>query len=188
MTKPRFPAFTRLTSLALLLVGALAGCPQSPVAPPATDEAPATPAAEPAKTTPPPTMKMTTPIPASITTPDTVQTSIGTLEYFDGVPKKATVETVYDYLDRSRAVQVFLNSIPAMSMLALREGQAQAGCDATHKVCIFDTLMDSKSLVLTGNTSTMYAIGFLDLKRMAPRSSTCLPRCWASSTTWRFST
>ena len=34
----------------------------------------------------PPKMKMTTDIPASITAPDKVETSIGTLEYFDGVP------------------------------------------------------------------------------------------------------
>ena len=65
-------------------------------------------------------MKMTTDIPASIMAPDKVKTSIGTLDYFDGVPTGKTVETVYDYLDRSRAVQVFLNSIPAMSMATLR--------------------------------------------------------------------
>ncbi|QDS94683.1 hypothetical protein FF011L_34630 [Roseimaritima multifibrata] len=45
-----------------------------------------------------PKMKMTTEIPKSITAPDKVETSIGTLEYFDGVPKPNTVETVYDYL------------------------------------------------------------------------------------------
>ena len=78
---------------------------------------------------------------------------------------KATVDTVYDYLDRSRAVNVYLNSIPTLSMNALREGLASAGCALSHQVCIFDTLMDSKSLFLTGNTSTMYALGFLDLKK-----------------------
>ncbi len=113
-------------------------------------------------------MRMTTDIPASITTPDTVETSIGILEYFDGVPTAATVAKVYEELDRSRAIQVFLNSIPAMSMASLRDGQARAGADASNKVCIFDTLMDSTSLVLTGNTSTMYAIGFLDLAKDGP--------------------
>lgn len=116
----------------------------------------------------PPGMKMTTDIPASITAPDMLETSLGTLGFFDGVPTDKTVETVYDYLDRSRAVNVFLNSIPAMSIYTLREGQASLGADASHKICIFDTLMDSTSLVLTGNTSTMYAMGFLDLEKDGP--------------------
>ncbi len=115
-----------------------------------------------------PKMKMTTEIPASITAPDRAETSIGTLEYFDGVPSAKTVETAYDYLDRSRAVNVFMNSIPMLSMDALREGQADAGCAKLNQICIFDDLMDSTTLLLTGNTSTMYAIGFLDLAKDGP--------------------
>ena len=115
-----------------------------------------------------PKLKMTTDIPKSITAPDKVETSIGTLEYFDGVPQPKTVETVYDYLDRSRAVQVFLNSIPAMSVATLREGQASVGADTCNKICIWDSLMDSETLLLTGNTSTMYAVGFLDLQKDGP--------------------
>jgi len=109
-----------------------------------------------------PKMKMTTDIPASITAPDKVETSIGTLKYFDGVPSGKTVQAAYDYLDRSRAVNVFMNSIPMLSMYMLREGQASIGADASNKFAIWDNLMDSKSLLLTGNTSTMYAVGFLN--------------------------
>ena len=115
-----------------------------------------------------PKLKMTTEIPASTRAADEVHTSIGTIKYFDGVPTEETVNTVYDYLDRARAVNVYLNSIPALSINALREGQASAGCITSNQVCIFDTLMDSKSLFLTGNTSTMYAIGFLDLAKDGP--------------------
>ncbi len=43
--------------------------------------------------------KMTTDIPASITTPDNVQTSLGMLRFFDGFPDAATVQKVYDNLD-----------------------------------------------------------------------------------------
>ena len=75
---------------------------------------------------------------------------------------------MYDYLDRSRAVNVFLNSIPILSMDSLREGQANAGCAQAHQVCIWDGLMDSTTLLLTGNTSTMYAVGFLDLDQDGP--------------------
>ena len=115
-----------------------------------------------------PKLKMTTDIPASIMSADKVDTSIGTLNYFDGVPSDETVKTVYDYLDRSRAVNVFMNSIPMLSMYMLREGQASIGADASNKIGIWDNLMDSKTLLLTGNTSTMYAVGFLDLAKDGP--------------------
>jgi hypothetical protein len=120
--------------------------------------------------------EMTTDIPESITAPDSVETSIGTLDYFDGVPDEATVAKVYDYLDRSRASEAFLNCIPAMSMYSIREGQRAAGANASNKVIVFDTLLDSKSLFLTANTSTMYALGFLDLKQDGPTVVELPPR------------
>jgi len=48
--------------------------------------------------------KMTTDIPASILTPDQVETRLGTLRFFDGLPDEATVQTVFDNLDFQRAV------------------------------------------------------------------------------------
>ena len=116
----------------------------------------------------PPKMKMTTEIPVAYTAADKVESSIGTLNYFDGVPAHETVTNVYDYLDTSRAVNVYLNSIPALSVNALRDGQAAAGCSASNEICIWDTLMDSTTVLLTGNTSTMYAVGFLDLAKDGP--------------------
>jgi len=115
-----------------------------------------------------PQMKMTTPIPESITAPDEVKTSIGTLKYFDGVPTEGSTKAIYDYLDTSRAVNVYLNSIPALSVNALREGQAAMGADTCNKICIWDSLMDSTTVLLTGNTSTMYAVGFLNLLKDGP--------------------
>ena len=75
----------------------------------------------------PPNMKMTTDIPASITVPASVETSTGTLEYFDGVPTPATVDSVFDYVDRARAVGVFINMMPAVSMYQLRQGRGRPG-------------------------------------------------------------
>src|SRR6266540_5159869 len=51
--------------------------------------------------------KMGTAIPAEITTPDKVETRLGTLEFFDGAPSDATVQTVYDHLDFIHGVEVF---------------------------------------------------------------------------------
>jgi len=104
----------------------------------------------------------------SISTPDKVQTPIGTLEFFDGVPTNETVSAVYDNLDRMRGVEVFLNCLPAASIYRLRIGNAQVGADRPNKVAVFENLMDSKSLYLTANTSTLYAWPFLDLKTDGP--------------------
>ena len=103
----------------------------------------------------PPKMKMTTPIPPSITTPDTVETSLGTLRFADGLPDEATVQKVYDNLDRQRGVEVFLNTMPGASINAIREGLRSQGVD-NQTLVIFEDLMDSKSLFLTPNTETVY--------------------------------
>src|SRR5579863_8009507 len=70
--------------------------------------------------TTPPHMKMTTPIPPSITTPDSVDTSIGTLKFFDGFPDDATVQKAYDNLDFQRGVQTFLSGMPGTSLVGMR--------------------------------------------------------------------
>ncbi len=116
----------------------------------------------------PPKMKMTTAIPESITTPAEVETSIGKLGYFDGVPTKETVDTLNDYIDRARAVQVFINMIPAVSSYQLRQGQRDIGAKQSNQILIWENLMDSKSLVLTGNNTSLYTWGFLDLKKDGP--------------------
>jgi len=113
-------------------------------------------------------MKMTTPIPESISTPAKVQTSIGSLEFFDGVPTGKTTESVYDYIDRARAVEVFLNAMPVVSMHQVIKGQADAGAKESHQVHLYEQLMDSKTMLLTGNTSTMYMFAALDLKEDGP--------------------
>jgi len=110
-----------------------------------------------------PQMKMTTDIPEELTTPDKVETRLGTLQFFDGFPDRATVEKVYDNLDFMRGVQAFLNTVPGASMVAIRNGLREFGPD-NQTVVLFETLMDSKSLYLTGNTESVYAWGWLNLK------------------------
>jgi hypothetical protein len=115
-----------------------------------------------------PTPGYNTPIPAKIMTPDRVETRIGTLEFFDGLPTKETAQTVFDNLDFMRGVEVFLNFIPATSLEGMHQGMVDMGVTASNKVVIMYKLMDSTSLFLTGNTDTVYASGILDLKKDGP--------------------
>lgn len=112
--------------------------------------------------------KYTTDIPKGITTPDKIETSIGELNFTDGVPSRETADKVYDFMDTSRAADAYLKGMPAASLAALLEGAHSVGAVKAHQVSIFDGLMDSKSLFLTANTSTVYAFPDLDLKRDGP--------------------
>lgn len=107
-------------------------------------------------------------IPDKIMTPDEVETSIGTLRFFDGMPDDATVDKLQDNLLRMRGVETFLNGIPAASIEGLRLGLAEIGVDSSNKLVIFDGLMDSSPLFLTGNTDTVYCAAILDLDKDGP--------------------
>jgi hypothetical protein len=107
--------------------------------------------------------KMTTDIPSSITTPDVVETSLGTLRFFDGFPDEATVKKVYDNLDFQRGVQAFLTALPAVSAYAFRTGLRTFGPD-NQTVLVTESLLDSRSLFLTGNTETIYNFTWLNTK------------------------
>jgi hypothetical protein len=58
----------------------------------------------------------------SISTPDKVETSIGTLESLDGAPYPETAEKAYDYLDTMRGVDAFLKGMPGASLQGLIQG------------------------------------------------------------------
>jgi len=111
----------------------------------------------------PPRMKMTTEIPPGIATPDKLKTRFGTLNFFDGVPDKRTVQKVYDHLDFQHAFQAFLSGIQIASMDALRKGILEFGPANTTAV-LFEDLMDSKALFLTANTTSVYMMLWLQLK------------------------
>ena len=112
----------------------------------------------------PPKMKMSTPIPADITTPDTVESRIGTLKFHDGFPTDETVQKVYDNLAFQRGVSVFLSATGGSSTEGLRQGLASIGVNNNQTVALFEDLMDSKSLFLTPNTESIYSVMWVDVK------------------------
>ncbi len=101
-------------------------------------------------------------IPPSLVTPDKVETRIGTLEFKDGAPSKATAEKVYDNLDFTYAYRAFVDTMQGVSIHALRKGMQSVGVK-DNEVIVFSELMDAKSLFLTANADTVYVMGVLDL-------------------------
>ena len=101
-------------------------------------------------------------VPASITTPDTVKSSLGTLEFHDGAPTPETAQRLYDNLDFMHGVQAFLGALRGASIAAVRRGHLSKGVE-DNSFLLFSELMDSTSLFLTANCDTVYFWGFVDL-------------------------
>lgn len=100
---------------------------------------------------------------ASLSTPDQVETSIGTLEFKDGAPTAETAQKVSDTIAFIAALDVYNNSFRGASALALVKGFESIGAEPNTGVLIFSELLDSAGLFLTGNADTVYYIATLDL-------------------------
>jgi len=104
-----------------------------------------------------------TPVPPSIPIPDRLETRLGTLNFFDGFPDKATTEKLYDNLDFQRAVQSYLLGLPVVSQWANRRGMLEWG-PANSTVPIFEQLLSPEAIFLTANDNTPYTWFWVDLR------------------------
>ncbi|MCF1709726.1 DUF1254 domain-containing protein [Tabrizicola sp. J26] len=107
--------------------------------------------------------KMQTSVAPGVATPDTLETSIGTLTLHDGVPDKETAAKVQDNLDRSRALQAFLLGIPIVNQAGMRQSLAQFG-PANSTDVIWENLVDPRTVELTANDNTIYSFLWLDTR------------------------
>jgi hypothetical protein len=110
------------------------------------------------------TAQMSSGIPPEITTPDKVETRIGTLEFNDGAPSEETAEKVRDTLDFTRALNAYNNSFRGASAYAIARGFQSIGAE-DNTVVIFSEMMDSKSLFLTANADTVYYLAVVNLTK-----------------------
>jgi hypothetical protein len=103
-------------------------------------------------------------VPEALKVPEKQQTRfLGELQFRDGFPDDKTVEKTYDFLDVSRASQVFLTAVGVSSMQAMLEGQRKAGLKP-YEVAVFEDLMDARSMWLTPQTTTPYVTCEIDTK------------------------
>ncbi|MEI7684967.1 MAG: DUF1254 domain-containing protein [Planctomycetota bacterium] len=108
--------------------------------------------------------KFTTEIAPGIAAPAKVETRFGTLNFFDGVPDKASAEKIYDNLDFQRAVQAYLLALPVVNQVANRDNILKVG-PANATVPIWENLVDSRTVELTANDNTPYTWIWLDLRK-----------------------
>ena len=103
-----------------------------------------------------------TEVPVSITTPNSVETKIGTLQFNDGYPTKESAAAIRDELDYINGVNAFMNSIQGVSLIALRKGFADAGINDGEFIYTSE-MLGSQSIFLTANADTIYFWGNVDL-------------------------
>jgi hypothetical protein len=89
-------------------------------------------------------------------------TRVGTIEFEGGFATEATAAKLRDELKFQAAVQTYLWSFPLASVMSLRDGHRAVGISSTA-IPIFEDFLTPKTVVPTGNQSTVYAYNVLTL-------------------------
>jgi hypothetical protein len=110
-----------------------------------------------------PEYKYSTPMPPGVASPDSVETRLGTLNFFSGFPDQASAEKLFDNLDFQRAVQAYLLALPVVNQAANRDGILAIG-PANTTVPIWEQMVDPRTVELTANNNTPYTWFWLDLR------------------------
>ncbi|RPJ85055.1 MAG: DUF1254 domain-containing protein, partial [Acidobacteria bacterium] len=98
----------------------------------------------------------------------TTDTRIGKLSFENGYPTDETARKVFEEMDYQRAVQAFLWAYPAVSFEAIRVALKQdLGIDY-NDFGIADNFVDPRSVWLTANDTTIYALANVDLGKSGP--------------------
>lgn len=115
--------------------------------------------------------------PAPATTPatrfgwfgtETVKTRVGAFEFRNSYPTEAAARQLRDALTFNRAVEAFLVQMHGVSWYRVWKGIAEAATGAPNQIVLWEDLMDGATILLTGNTETVYGLAAIDLKRDGP--------------------
>ena len=99
---------------------------------------------------------------------ETLVTRSGNFEFVNGYPSIDTANRLRNLQVLNRATEVFLTQLMPVSEMALRQGLRAFGASKPTQVVVWEQLMDAKTLLLTANTETVYAISHLALKGDGP--------------------
>ena len=99
---------------------------------------------------------------------ESVKTKFGDFAFRNGYPTPTTATALLDQLTFNRAIEVYLTQIPAVSIFAEYRGLADFGAKRPNQIVIWESLLDAKTILLTPNTETVYALGHLDLNSDGP--------------------
>ena len=99
---------------------------------------------------------------------ETVESRLGRFRFHNGYPSPQAATDLREALVLSRAVDVYLAQMPAVSWYRVWKGIAETDSAIPNQMVIWENLMDSQTLLLTGNCETVYGLVSFDLKRDGP--------------------
>lgn len=99
---------------------------------------------------------------------ETVKTRLGDFEFRNSYPTAKAASRLREALVFNRAVEAYLVQMHGVSWYHVWKGAATAGAGAPNQVVLWEDLMDGATLLLTGNTETVYGLCAIDLKRDGP--------------------
>jgi hypothetical protein len=85
-----------------------------------------------------------------------------------GQPAVGIIPELYDELDFQRAVQAYVWATPFVSLSAVFDGMERDFGASLYKQVVFEQSVTPDMSVFTGNNSTIYAFGQLDLAKHGP--------------------
>jgi hypothetical protein len=97
-----------------------------------------------------------------------IQTRLGDFEFKGGFPTDEAARRLADVLVLNRAIEVYLAQMPAVSWFNVWRGISAAGSGTPNQFVIWESLMNAQTLLLTGNSETVYGLVSLDLRRDGP--------------------
>ena len=99
---------------------------------------------------------------------ETVTTRLGAFEFKNSYPTPAAAQQLREALVFNRAVEAFLVQMHGVSWFRVWKGTGEAGAATPNQVVLWEHLMDSATILLTGNCETVYGLCAIDLKRDGP--------------------
>jgi hypothetical protein len=90
------------------------------------------------------------------------------LPFPNGYPTEEARTRLMDEFYFQRAVQVYLAALPAVNMLAMRDGSQAKWGDGYSVFPVWKMRMNARTLVTTPNADVIYAMTYLDLKKDGP--------------------
>jgi hypothetical protein len=100
---------------------------------------------------------------------DRYHASLAVLPFENDYPTKETASILQKELAFQRATQTYLWSLPAINMMAMKEGhEALMNGEGYYKVGIYEDRLKPNTLITTPNSDVIYGLGWINMKDHGP--------------------